>query len=903
LALTTGGSSPTHGGWYDVSYARDLYTDNTCATQGAAATYDETIELDNTGLWGNGTTAGPTHTITAARANLNPTALPWRRTLGTSSNAASNVPKCTAVLAHNFIRVNTIFEVAHDLGLHTAWADKHPSYEMVSGPSGHGLDDFFAPEINSLATNLPMPGVTPAPAAGDDFTRYYKYTQVYDDYKVQAVINQIDGKWSDDGLAGATDTAGTPPGVPSIYGMNFQALSVAQKDARATEAGGYTDANGTPAADTAAALAHTDASIAKIVAELTAKNLLGSTLIVVTAKHGQSPIDHTLVVRKDPNIMAGLINAAAPVAGHIEDDVGLYWLKDPATVAAGAAAFQAAVGTANDPSLDTLYTSASANFVAMFGDPTADPRTPDMIAKLKHGTIYSLSTKKWAEHGGFEDDDAHVGLLVSHPSLGAVTQSATVRTKQVAPTILNALCADPTRLTAVQKEGTQGLPGLNFACTSSYAPMRWVADAAPTTVTINGGPWTTKQLAASGETDTLGVTLTHRNYGYCNPFGANGVRQGNPGVAKMSPYYFPMVIGSGTTLQGFFDWRDKDTNEGIIAASSTDGGKTWTFQQDVFYLRETCPPDDTQTFGNDDGYGHPYIVDTAGVSRLYSLDRSAGNIDNLGLIVTPLTATRAQLEAGNLTTPLAPAPKDGPVGGTGLTRTTGLMNPDGILGVVPGVTPTTILYVQKQLNAATSFPANQQCGTQPYAPYGAAAPKKPNNDVATVRLATTTDGVAFTDMGAVQGLNDSTTTSYLGTRWVAPGGTIVKVDATHYGLFFSGGNCLDADSDAFHYVGYAESTDLVHWTILNGINNPIASLLTEVVTEAGEAVTIPAQAPVVGPALPWFYSRVYSPSITKLDATHVTMMFAGYGVQSPDNDLLNYRTIGNVVLRASRALP
>jgi hypothetical protein len=907
LALVTGGSSPTHGGWYDVAYARDLYTDSTCATQGAAATYDETIETDNTGLWGNGTTSGPTHDVNAARTNISTAAIPWRKTLGSRSTAASMIGTCTPVLAHNFIRVNTIFEVVHDAGLHTAWSDKHLSYEMVSGPSGNGVDDFFAPEINSLATNLPgTAAISPAPAAGDDFTRLAKYTEVYDDYKVQAIINQIDGKWSDDGLAGATDVTGTP-GVPAIFGMNFQAVSVAQKDARTGEGGGYADAMGTPNAGLADALAHTDASIGKMVAELTAKGTLSSTLIVITAKHGQSPIDNTLVVRKDPDVMAGLINAAAPVAGHIEDDVGLYWLNDPTTAAAGVAAFTAAVGTSNDPSFDTVYSSASPMFTAMFGDPTRDAHTPDIIVKVKHGTIYSTSTKKWAEHGGFADDDSNVGLLVSHPALSAKTVSTAVRTKQVAPTILESLCLDPTGLTAVQKEGTQSLPGLSFTCAASYSPMRWTADNAPTQVTISGGPWTTKQLAASGETDTLGVTLTHKNYGYCNPFGASGVRQGNTGVATMSPYYFPMVVGTGMTLQGFFDWRDKDTNEGIVAASSTDGGKTWTFQQDALYLTEACPADDTQTNPNatavDDGYGHPYVVETAGATRLYTLDRSANNIDNLGLIVIPLTATMAQLQTGTQTMPLAPAPKDGPVAGAGLTRTTGLLNPDGILGVVPGMTPTTVLYVEKQLGAATSLPANQQCGNQPYAPWGASKAKTPNTDLVTIRLAQTTDGVAFTDMGPVNGLNDPTTTSYLGTRWVAPSGTIIKVDATHYGLFFSGGNCMDADSDSFHYVGYAESTDLVNWKVINGLQNPIISLLTEVLTVGGAQTTIPAQMPVVGPAQGWFLSRVYSPTIAKLDATHVTMLFAGYGVQTPNNDLRNYRNVGTVVLSASRALP
>jgi hypothetical protein len=360
-------------------------------------------------------------------------------------------------------------------------------------------------------------------------------------------------------------------------------------------------------------------------------------------------------------------------------------------------------------------------------------------------------------------------------------------------------------------------------------------------------------------------------------------------------------------LQGIFDWRDKDTNEGVVAASSSDGGKTWTFQQDAMYLTEACPADDTQTNPNttaaDDGYGHSYVVDAGGVSRLYLLDRSAASTDNLGLIVIPLTATRAQLEAGTQAQPLAPAPTDGPVAGAGLTRTTGLLNPDGILGVVPGMSPTTILYVQKQVGAATSLPANQQCPVQPYAPWGASKAKAANTDVVTIRLASTTDGVAFTDMGPVNGLNDSTTISYLGTRWVAPSGTIIKADATHWGLFFSGGNCMDADSDSFHYLGYAESTDLVNWTVVNGLDHPIASLPQQVLTIGGAPRVIPAQQPVLGTALDWFRGRVYAPSITKLDSTHVTLTFAGYGVQSPNNDLRNYRTIGHAVLTASRPLP
>jgi arylsulfatase A-like enzyme len=300
--------------------------------------------------------------------------------------------------------------------------------------------------------------LVPSAPAGDDYTTAFSETEVYDDYKVQAILNQIDGKWSDAGLAGATDTAGAPPGVPAIFGMNFQAVSVAQKNAR-TPNGGYLDAAGTPGSELADALAHTDASIGRLSAELAARGLLASTLIIVTAKHGQSPIDKSLVQRVDGDAVATLLDAAAPVAGHIEDDVGLYWLKDASTTAAGVNALSTPTA-AVDPHADKVFSSSSRHFVDMFGDPARDPHVPNIVVSPRKGTIYSLSTKKLAEHGGFADDDAHVALLVSNPALDARTEHDHVRTKQVAPTILRALGLDPRKLDAVRKEGTEVLPSL-----------------------------------------------------------------------------------------------------------------------------------------------------------------------------------------------------------------------------------------------------------------------------------------------------------------------------------------------------------------------------------------------------------------------------------------------------------
>ena len=447
LALTTGGSSRTHGGWYDVSYARDLYPGSSGCTgaAGTAVAYDESIELDNSRLWGSATDDTPTHESTVARSRIDPTMLPQ----------AKHGAECDPVYPHQFIRVNTIFEVAKAFGLHTAWSDKHLAYELVNGPSGGGVDDFFAPEINSD----PSKSLISSAPAGSQFTDKWTYTEVYDDYKVQAILNQIEGKWSDAGLTGASDTAGPRPGTPAIFGMNFQALSVAQKDSSAN--GGYLDAAGDPGPEVADAIAHTDASIGKMVAALEARGLLRSTLIIVTAKHGQSPIDKRLYHPVDGDAVATLIDGVAPVAGHIEDDVGLYWLARASSAPAAVHALRAP-NTSPDPRVDTVFSAADAGFAAMFGDPTRDPHTPDLVVRLKKGTIYSLSKKKDAEHGGFADDDSHVALLVSHPALRGDTSDEVVRTKQVAPTILDALDLDPRLLEAVRREHTEVLPDLDL---------------------------------------------------------------------------------------------------------------------------------------------------------------------------------------------------------------------------------------------------------------------------------------------------------------------------------------------------------------------------------------------------------------------------------------------------------
>src|SRR5262249_35810331 len=161
--------------------------------------------------------------------------------------------------------------------------------EMLNGPSGNGLNDFYGPEINSVPVPLPqVPGCSPLPdqtavTAGDDWTTSFENVKCYDSLKVQALLNEIKGR-SHDGLSARP--------VPTVFGMNFQAVSVGQKlNEHQKDPGGYLDSIGTPGNHLLGEIAFVDASIGRMVDALRMRGLLESTLIIISAKHGQSPID------------------------------------------------------------------------------------------------------------------------------------------------------------------------------------------------------------------------------------------------------------------------------------------------------------------------------------------------------------------------------------------------------------------------------------------------------------------------------------------------------------------------------------------------------------------------------------------------------------------------------------
>jgi len=472
-AIVTGGSPALTGIYYDVAYSRNFDAPAKTTGNGLAAgpctpytkptgtttEYEEGIDIDQTKLNGG----APGASLTDGGLN----SIDSQRLVRDPNNG------CNPVFPWDFVRTNSIFSVIHAAGGYAAWSDKHPAYASVaSGIGPIALDDFYAPEINSNVIALPNVKTPTGDScetirdSGSDLTAWtnsFDNIQCYDTLKVNAIVNEIEGK----NHLGTKKTK-----VPTIFGMNFQAVSVGQKLVEKSNGvkGGYLDAAGTPTEALLGEIKFVDASIGEFVRELKEQGLYDSTMIVITAKHGQSPIDSNRYVSQ-------LINGTSPVTllsnanfipysestnnptgiGPTEDDVSLVWLKNSADT---------------DASVKILEDNASATGIALgqiyygpslalnFNSPTEDPRTPDIIVTPNVGVTYSGSTKKLAEHGGFAHDDTNVVLLVSHSSFRPRTVRAEVGTAQVAPTILKALGLDPRALDAVRVEGTSVLPAV-----------------------------------------------------------------------------------------------------------------------------------------------------------------------------------------------------------------------------------------------------------------------------------------------------------------------------------------------------------------------------------------------------------------------------------------------------------
>jgi hypothetical protein len=343
MAIVSGGSPRTVGAFYDVAYDRFLApptitTGNGVAggscnanqPNGTTTEFDEGIDIDKTKLNGGAPSGdGGINSIDPKKLERDP------------------AHGCTPVYPWNFVRTNTIFGVVHAAGGYTAWSDKHPSYSSVSGPgiNGGNLDDYYSPEINSIPVALPqIKGCNPLPdqtavAPSNAWTDSFQNIQCYDTLKVDTILNEIHGLNHD----------GTQPArVPALFGMNFQAVSVGEKliekSLSPVVTGGYLNNQGTPTPALLNEIGFVDTAIGKMIAALKSTGAYESTLIVITAKHGQSPIvaARYLGISNGPNdpittspatILEALLpwseSPANPTGiGPTEDDISLIWLSD-----------------------------------------------------------------------------------------------------------------------------------------------------------------------------------------------------------------------------------------------------------------------------------------------------------------------------------------------------------------------------------------------------------------------------------------------------------------------------------------------------------------------------------------------------------------------------------------------
>ncbi len=153
--------------------------------------------------------------------------------------------------------------------------------------------------------------------------------------------------------------------------------------------------------------------------ELANENLDKSTLIIVSAKHGQSPIDP-----KDRVAISDAPYASAPGFGshgfEICDDEALVWLapelQQATDLMTGKPFYAEAEAYILDHAAELRIHRLldRTELTKLYEDPFHNTRVPDFIAITDHGVICTSGTKL-AEHGGFSKDDRNVAMVVSSP--------------------------------------------------------------------------------------------------------------------------------------------------------------------------------------------------------------------------------------------------------------------------------------------------------------------------------------------------------------------------------------------------------------------------------------------------------------------------------------------------------
>src|SRR5271165_2389324 len=135
LSYLTGAGPGTTGVFYDDSYSRTLRAPGSDSSMppGTEVQYAENIDINSALLSGGGNFDASS--IDISKLPINPT-----------TNQV--------VYPNQFLQVNTIFDVAHQAGLYTAFSDKHPAYQIAAGSDPTAINDLYTPEINSTTALL-----------------------------------------------------------------------------------------------------------------------------------------------------------------------------------------------------------------------------------------------------------------------------------------------------------------------------------------------------------------------------------------------------------------------------------------------------------------------------------------------------------------------------------------------------------------------------------------------------------------------------------------------------------------------------------------------------------------------------------------------------------------------------
>lgn len=631
LALTTGGSPRTTGVYDEDSYDRTLFppSSDCSGAAGVEVIYDHTIVEDWSQL----------------RSPIEEGNLPRR---------LNDLGQCVPVYPHEFLAAPTLFEVVQASGRRTYWADNHAGYEILSGPSGLGLSEFFSPSVSSpVANGGTLNGVNLAGSLSScnsmnsvagwsgavEFATCLPAAQAYDDVKVQSLINKIEGFSADGSRLSA---------VPTVLGINFSALQVAQRLPVANA--GYLNAGGDPGVLVEAALQHIDTSIGQILAALQTEHLIEQTLIVLTAKHGQAPVDRTKVRTEhdpvnpvdNPRTLVQMVDPSVGVetsfvnpndnrkpvtGGHVQTrDSALVWLQDQNNVNVSDVTqllsdplIRSAMGASVRPS-GSIFSSnivSGSELALAFGDPqSSDPlaaaRAPNMFVQPESGVLYTTiagEPRKLADSGGGTQDDINVPLLISNSAIVQhVSIYQPVSTKQVAPTILKALKLDVNELTAAVSEGTNPLPGIVwgpgdyrggsiFDATDYDSQTNTQIEGTPPYVAYfdGGSSFCFSNVFLTGVT-AINITLASANSG-----GTFSIRVGGPNGTK---------LGNDVTVVSTGGWTLWTTI--TVPIPSTTGLQTLCFRGEsglgianvsTIELVEACVPECTGATCGSDGCG------------------------------------------------------------------------------------------------------------------------------------------------------------------------------------------------------------------------------------------------------------------------------------------------------------